>query len=42
MNVVTERRHGVDGFDNVAGKVARMAGGKTHTPDALDLAYGSE
>ena len=38
MDVVAERGHSVYGLDNVTGKVPRVTCGKTHAPDALDLA----
>src|SRR5277367_4398448 len=37
MYVVTERRNGVDGLDNVACEIARMRGRKAHPPYAGDL-----
>ena len=33
VHVVAEGRHTVDRLDNVARKVARMAGGEAHAPD---------
>src|SRR5271166_419633 len=42
MDVVAESGDGVNGFYDVAGKVSRMAGGKTHSPDALDFADGCQ
>ncbi len=34
--------YGVDGLDDVAGEVARVAGGEAHAPDAGHLANGSQ
>ena len=34
--------HGVDGLNNVAGKVARMAGSEAHAADAADFADRGE
>ncbi len=38
MHVVAQRRLRIDGLDNVAGKVARMRGGKPNTANPLHLA----
>src|ERR1700739_2182916 len=42
MHVIAERRDGVDGFDDVAGEIAGVAGGEADAADAVHLADGSE
>ena len=42
MDVVAEGRVGVDGLDDLAGKVARMAGGEANAANARDLANGDK
>ena len=42
MDVVAEGGDGVDYVDDVAGEVARVRGGETHSLDAVDFAYGGE
>src|ERR1035437_8710584 len=42
MDMVAKRGIGVDDFDNVLRKVPRMAGSKSHTADAPDLAHRSQ
>ncbi len=42
MDMVAEGGIGVDGLDNVAGKVARMAGGEADAADSGDLAHGGQ
>ena len=42
MDVIAERGKGVDSLDDVAGKVARMAGGEADAPDAWNLADGGQ
>jgi len=36
MNMVAERRHSIDGLDNVAGKVPRVRSGKAHAADSAN------
>ena len=38
MNMVAKRRHGIDGFHNIAGKIARMRRRETHAPNSRHLA----
>ena len=40
--MVAKCRNAVDGFDNVPGKVAWMAGGEAHAPDAGHLAHSGQ
>src|ERR1700722_11458971 len=40
--MVAQSGCGVDGFDDVAGEVARMAGGEANASDAADLGDGNE
>ena len=40
--MVAEGGNGVDGLDDIAGEVARVAGHKTHPADARRLAHGGQ
>ncbi len=40
--MVAERGHGVDGVDDVAGKIAGVAGGEAHAVDSAHLAHGRQ